>query len=77
MIGDIPVRIMMKRVPQAANLSIHEYLLMRVRAAPGSAIPAEYPDIIIRIPSSTPPPFSEIINQTRHRETFITGSESN
>src|SRR3989304_6134493 len=76
MIGNIPVGKVMQGVSQTANAALNQDPLVRVGTAPGRKISPEDSDVVIRIPTTPPPPSPKVINEPWHREGCIAISEA-
>src|SRR5215470_5764579 len=59
---DISVREMVQWVSQAPDFSVYENLLVRVHPSPSCAVPSKQADIIVRVPTTPPPPARQITN---------------
>ena len=67
----VPVRKVMERVPEPSNFAIDQNLFVRIGAAPSSTLTTEQSHIVIRIPTTPPPPTVQIKHQTRQRKSRI------
>src|SRR3989338_8701587 len=71
MISDIPVGKVMQGVSQTVDTSLNQDPLVRIGTAPGRKIPPEDSDVVIRIPTTPPPPSPKVMNEPWHREGCI------
>lgn len=61
----------MQGLSQSANVPLNQYPLVRIGTAPGRKIPPEDSDVVIRIPTTPPPPSPKVMNEPWHREGCI------